>query len=243
MILGIVAASASEAKTLLGFEPIIGKVYSLGHTTLLAVAGVGEFSARVAAEGLLENGAGALLSWGVAAGLQPGLKAGDIVLPTVITDDRNIYQVSRAWHTAMKKRITKHTQVCEGAITHTDSLLTLPKYKQALYSYSNAVAVDRESLPAAAVAKKAKVPFLALKVIADTAGTRLPAVLTEQRNMSLSQTQLLTTLGTKPWQWGSLLKLSLCSRLAISRLHKMAKKQEFDFLPPVNATRRRMTTV
>lgn len=232
MVLGIVAASSSEAKTLLGSEPVVGKVYSLGPDALLAVAGVGEFSARVAADALLEKGASALLSWGVAAGLQPGLQAGDVLLPAAICSGRRKYPVNSDWHQAVKARLNGVIDISEGLLAHTDCLLNLPADKEALHSSSKAAAVDRESASVAKVAKKANVPFLALKTIADPANLRVPQVLGAQNDDGLKQRKLLSTLGPRPWLWLNMIKLSRCSLLALGRLHKIAKKLEFDFLPP-----------
>lgn len=237
MILGIVAASPYEAKILSRVKAITGKVYSLGPGTIVAVAGAGEFCARVAAEGLLAKGAGALLNWGVAAGLQPGLLPGELVMPTLLLGGERGYRADRSWHAAMKKRLhAQHINIHQGSLVHSDSLLTLPAYKRALHHSSAAVAVDRESAAVAAVAQQARVPFLTLKAIADPAEVRFPAQLSQQQG-GLSPSRMLTTLGPKPWEWLAMMKLSRCFWVALSRLEQVARALDCDFMPP--ARRRR----
>jgi hypothetical protein len=89
------------------------------------------------------------------------------------------------------------------------------------------------------VAKKAKVPFLTLKVISDPAEVRLPTAFLDRQSSHLSLFRVLATLGSKPWHWGNMLRLSRCTWRALARLSSIAKKLDLDFMPPAKATRRR----
>ena len=71
-VLGIVAALEMEGRWILASEPLV------------EVSGGGEERARAAAHSLLERGASALVSWGVAGGLDPELEPGSVVLPDAV---------------------------------------------------------------------------------------------------------------------------------------------------------------
>src|SRR3954466_94231 len=84
---GIVCALASEARHL---RPADG--------TLVATTGMESSAASAGARALIDAGARALASWGMAGGLDPSLKAGEILLPTeVITSDDRVHRCEKGW--------------------------------------------------------------------------------------------------------------------------------------------------
>ncbi|HEX7025731.1 MAG TPA: hypothetical protein VF268_00675, partial [Gammaproteobacteria bacterium] len=89
MKIGIVAASPQEIKTLLpaAVKPL--QTYSLGANAWLIAAGIGTENAIRAAEWMVTNGAEALLSWGLASGINPVLPAGTVLLPQRIRLERD----------------------------------------------------------------------------------------------------------------------------------------------------------
>src|SRR5579871_5227035 len=82
--LGVVAALNAEARTLGPAMPRSDGLSLLGDGALLAVSGMGGALAAGAARRLLEAGAAALMSFGLAGGLDPALGAGAVVLPREI---------------------------------------------------------------------------------------------------------------------------------------------------------------
>jgi adenosylhomocysteine nucleosidase len=239
MVLGIVCALPYEAKPLIGGKTVIGKVYSVGPAAFLAVSGAGSENATKATEYLLGKGVDALISWGLAGGLKPGLAAGDVVLAEQLLTDHGAYAVSRSWRKALRKRLADFTRVYDGALVHSEGVLSRPTDKQLLHDSCAAIAVDRESAAVAEVARKAKVPFLALKVIADTADLRLPAVLSRRlmENGELKLGQLLAGIGARPWQWPATFKLTRNSRIGLAKLKYMADKLNRDLAPSAALTR------
>ncbi len=92
MRLGIIAATAAEARTLAKAPIPPGELIHLPTGSLMLLSGMGAHRARLAARTLLENGATALVSWGVAGGLAPGLSPGSLILPeTIIAIDQSVY--------------------------------------------------------------------------------------------------------------------------------------------------------
>src|SRR6185312_7965357 len=74
-VVGIIAALESEASTL---GPAVRRrdgLSSLGDVALLAVGGMGGIGAAMAARSLIDAGAARLMSYGLAGGLDPSLRA------------------------------------------------------------------------------------------------------------------------------------------------------------------------
>ena len=96
--MGVVAALAAEARALGPTVRRIGDVDCLGEATLLAVSGMGCTAAGLAAGRLIEAGASALMSFGLAGGLDPRLSAGSVVFPSeVISRDGARFPTSVTW--------------------------------------------------------------------------------------------------------------------------------------------------
>ena len=85
---GVVAALGAEARTLGRPVRRSDGLFAAGDGILMAVSGMGCPAAAAAARRLLDAGATALVSWGMAGGLDPKLTAGTICLPrSVVTVD------------------------------------------------------------------------------------------------------------------------------------------------------------
>ncbi len=239
MNLGIVCASPAEAKPLTGFDAEIGRIYSIGQSSFLAVSGAGSKNAGNAADVLLNDGVQALISWGFAVGLQSSLHAGDVVLAEILVTEQSSYKVSRSWRTAMRKRLADFTRVYDGALAHCESVLSRPVEKKILRDSSSAIAVDRESAAVAARAKRAKIPFLALKVIAESASMRLPSALSERisESGSLGPAKIIQGAGARPWAWPAGIKLTRSAVTGLDKLRYIAMKLDRDLTPPRGARR------
>ncbi|MDN5872945.1 MAG: hypothetical protein L0H29_01005 [Sinobacteraceae bacterium] len=127
-----------------------------------------------AARALLKAGASALLSWGTCGALDPRLVAGDLILPQTVCDDNGMHLVTDAsWRAqlvaALPQRLQPASQAC---LLSGDRLVTTAEDKAA--SFNTAVAVDMESAALAREAQAAGLPFIAVRVVVDSARRRLP---------------------------------------------------------------------
>jgi hypothetical protein len=68
-LLGVVTALKAEAMVLVKRPMAVGEVLHLPEGKLVKLSGIGPKQARLASEALVENGATALLSWGIAGGI------------------------------------------------------------------------------------------------------------------------------------------------------------------------------
>jgi adenosylhomocysteine nucleosidase len=143
--------------------------------------GVGSEAAEAASQALLAEGCGALLSFGLAGGLQAGLLSGAVVIATdVIEDDATRLPVDGGW----RQRLSIHLsgaglQVREGPLFGSGRPLLTVEEKRAAAVASQAVAVDMESHAVARAAQRSGVPFMAIRAVADPAERAVPAWLAE----------------------------------------------------------------
>ncbi len=172
---GIVVATAAEACTLVKGSFRAGILIHLPEDSLVSVSGMGAKRARLAAQTLLENGATALVSWGVAGGLLPGLSPGRLILPeSIVASDQSVYSVDPIWHERLWKRLKLRFDLHRGTLAESKGVLASCAEKAVLFHRTGAVAVDMESASVALVAQKAGIPLMVIRAIADTAETAIP---------------------------------------------------------------------
>jgi adenosylhomocysteine nucleosidase len=176
--LGIVAALAIELRPL---GPTVSRTHTvatLGDGSLIIASGMGRAAAAAGARRLVEAGAGALISWGLAGGLEPALAAGTIVLPSeVVSPEGAVFATTSAWREQLRSAIAASQAVCGGRLLTCRQLVASPADKASVWRRMTAAAVDMESLAIAEVAAEHGLPFLAVRAVVDTAADTLPPAL------------------------------------------------------------------
>lgn len=224
-VAGVVAALDREARALgpvvadnLGFKVLAGG-------TLRAVSGMGCVSAGMAARRLIEAGAKALISWGMAGGLDPDLEAGTICLPReVVAPDGVRFATAASWCEALTASIASSRPVTSGALLTSTGPIAGAAAKAAARRETGAVAVDMESSAVAEVAVASHVPFLAVRVIVDTALDSLPASVTAAgASGEVRIAGLLRGLARSPGDILALVRLSRRYGAAMRSLRAVAK--------------------
>jgi adenosylhomocysteine nucleosidase len=222
--IGIVSALAAEARTLGPASAHGGGLCALDDGVLLAVSGIGKVAAAAAARRLVLAGATALASYGMAGALDPALICGAVLLPEAVvsSDGAAAAATSPAWR--------QHVQAAlpGSCIAGAGRLLTCERplgrdAKAAAWRSSGAHAVDMESAAIAQVAGQAGLPFIALRVIVDTAADELPvAVLAASSGGRLRLGRLIGGLVRAPGDLGGLIRLSARYRIATRVLSAVA---------------------
>ena len=190
---------------------------------LVFVAGRRPGRAHEGARHLLAEGAAALLSFGVAGGLDAALRPGDAVLASaVMTPDGRRIETDPDWRQELAQRLAGRARV--GAIAGADRMVATRVEKAALARASAALAVDMESHHVARAAAAAGVPFAALRVIVDGAGRDLPwaalaGLAPDGRQHPFA---VLARLLLRPWELPRLLALAGDSRRAFAALGRLA---------------------
>ncbi|UJP05849.1 MAG: phosphorylase [Nitrosomonas sp.] len=165
--LGIVSALKSEATCLMNLRFPVYRVVNIGDNTKLCLSSIGNDAARGAALKLCENGASALVSFGVAAALNNALTPGDLVLPEAIIQDGGSLPVDIAWRNRLAHRLSPHLTVTGGTLAAADVPLTSRQEKIALGEKTGACAADMETAAVAKVAGEIGIPFIAIRAIVD----------------------------------------------------------------------------
>ncbi len=175
MIPGIGAALFAEARILSKGLKATGELIHLPGGAMMRLSGIGANRARLTARALLENGATALVSWGFAGGLLPGLSAGSLIVPQdVIAADQIVYPVDSVWHKRLCRQLQGTIDLYKGPLAESPAMLASCGEKKKLFSRTGAIAVDMESASIAWFAKKAGVPFLVVRAITDPAEMAIP---------------------------------------------------------------------
>jgi hopanoid-associated phosphorylase len=118
-----------------------------------------------------------VISFGIAGGLCPTLKSGDVVVATEVIagDSRWLAGLALSEELIAGTGLGRR-RVVEGGIVGVEKLVAAQAGKAALRSETGAVAVDMESHIAADYAASAGLPFAALRVVSDPANRALPSL-------------------------------------------------------------------
>jgi adenosylhomocysteine nucleosidase len=120
-----------------------------------------------------------VISFGVAGGLDPSLKSGDVVVATEVMAGDARWLARLALNEDLIAKLTAglgRRRVVKGGLAGVEEVVVAQAGKAALRMETGAAAVDMESHIAAAYAAEADLPFAALRVISDPASRALPAL-------------------------------------------------------------------
>ncbi len=207
---GVVTALDVEARTLGTVVRREGGLATLGDGTLVAVSGIGAAAAASSARALVARGATALVSWGLAGGLDPTLDAGSICVPaSVVEDDGVEWPTDPHWRELLSAAIDARRPVCGGRLLTHASAIGDVAGKAAAFRATGAIAVDMESAAIAAVAARHDVPFVAVRVVVDTALDEVPgAIIAATSGGQVRIARLLRELAKAPGDIAGLLRLA-----------------------------------
>lgn len=178
---------------------------------------------------LIGEGCQGLVSFGTAGGLKADLKPGTLVLAdSVVRDDGKVFQASKPWLERMEKAVTGAgpgtVTVTGAAIAGSDTVAADPEAKRALAAKTSAVAVDMESHAVARAAEEAGVPFLVVRVVADSLERTLPEWIlgTVGESGGTRYGAVLWGLARHPWDLPALVGLAGDNAKAMAALRRVA---------------------
>lgn len=196
MKLGIVVGLIAEAR----IGRPLGRVAAGGGTAI---------GAERAARQAIADGAAALLSFGLAGGLDPQLLPGMLVIPTRVLAEEGQFSADPAMLDALGGPTV-------DSIASASEVMETVAAKRRLYEYTGAAAVDLESGAVAAVAHQHGVPFAVLRVVCDPAGRVLPpaALLALDQAGAIRALNVLASIAVAPAQVPALFALARDAAIA-----------------------------
>jgi adenosylhomocysteine nucleosidase len=188
--------------------------------TIVAVSGIGCAAAAVAARRLIEAGATALVSWGLAGALDPTLQAGTVCVPSeVLFSDGTSFPTARYWREPLAASIAASRPVAGGTLLTSSQAIDTVAAKAAAFTSTGAAAVDMESAAVAQVAAAHHLPFIAIRVVVDRAVDAVPrAVVAASRAGQVQFWPLIRGLAASPADIAPLIRLAQRYRVAIRSL-------------------------
>ena len=167
--LGVITGLVSELDCL--------AVFAAADRPLARCAGMGTAAARRASRALIAEGCTALLSLGMAGGLDPALKAGAVVIAErIVTADGRSLATQESWRKSLVEVLAAAgNTVSVAPIADSERMVTSVEAKHNLRRHTEAAVVDMESVGVAEVAAAAGLPFMAVRAVADTARRAVPA--------------------------------------------------------------------
>lgn len=209
--LGIITGIAMEAKLLERF---------VSPSLMVDYAGLDPSAAHRAAEKMIANGATALLSFGLAGGLNPAISAGAVVVPAEIRGDKKI-----ACDLAWTKRLAALLRETPSLLAHAPHVLATAESKAAAFATTGAPAADMESYGIAETAAVHGLPFAAVRVVADTAADAIPSTALKSVDNAGRLKVGAAAWGalTHPWQIPGLLRLGGRTATAMKKLEALAR--------------------
>jgi nucleoside phosphorylase len=153
----------------------ISRVALDGRELLLANTGMGPANAEATARRLFdERSVAAAFSVGVAAGLNPQLRTGDLIVGDRVishrpgaTTPQSFPCDARLQESALTVIRQSGNRYALGSIVTVERIIMTAEEKRALAAESGAMAVDMESAAIASAASARAVPFLAIRAILD----------------------------------------------------------------------------
>lgn len=185
---------------------------------MVQVGGGAPAGAKRAAQKLVAQGAEALLSFGLAGGLQPGLQPGTILVPASVITPVGDY----ACNPALMAFLGGTTP---GALLAGAVIAATVKDKAALYQRYGAVALDLESGAVAEIAAQNTLPFAVLRAVTDPAERPLPpaALVALKEDGSLDIPRLIGSLLRQPRQIPGLITVGQDAKAARRNLLERLK--------------------
>ena len=225
-VVGVVCALAAEARHLGPATRRHESLTPLADGTLLAVSGMGPAAAARSTRALIDAGATALASWGMAGGLDPALAAGTIFLPSeVISPGGASVATASGWRERLGAALAAQQPLTHGRLLTSPKAVGSLAEKAILFREMSAAAVDMESLAIAEVAQARQLPFIAVRVIVDSAADALPQAVTAAADSEghLQIWRLMGALARTPADLAPLLRLARRYRAANRSLAAVAR--------------------
>lgn len=178
------------------------------------ISGVGEESARRAAEAVVANcSPRMLISAGIAGALVSDLHVGDTIFPAIVVDARD----SSRHETGIEDAPLGNSPLARTVLVTYPEIGSAAQKQQLAKAYG-AHAVDMEAVAVARAAEKHGLTFIAIKAISDEQAFDMPEMNRFIRNGRFQTTQFVLYVTFRPWLWLKVTRLAYNTKLAAENL-------------------------
>jgi adenosylhomocysteine nucleosidase len=219
--IGVLVGLAAEARI------------ALGPDWSIAIGGGTSVGAENAAQRLVNEGADALVSFGLAGGLDLALRPGAVIVPSAVIARDERYATDPDL-SRMLGGTTPHVML--GA----DAIAASAAEKRRLGDATGAAAVDLESGAVARVAAMRGIPFAVLRAICDPVERALPpaALVALDMHGGIRAWRVLASIAARPRQLPALLVLAVdaaaAKRSLRGRVRSLARTPAWPFALPAS---------
>ncbi len=228
MITAFIVALPDETCSLTSQKIRPGDSLFIRPDILVCCSGTGSANATRAAQSAIQQGASRLISWGCAAGLNPELKPGDLVIPNRLLAEApktDAIDLSDEWQQQIRHQLADLQPVSDPLI-ESSILIDQAADKTRIFMQTGACALDMESVAIARVAQEQQCAMLVLRCIADPFNMTLPKAVTQALTPegSVKLTTLFAHLLRHPSEIMSLIRLGQHFKQASHKLNHLAER-------------------
>ena len=165
-----------------------------------------------------------LVSFGIAGGLAPELKAGTVVVSSEVVSEKYRWAIEPS----IRRQVSQFARsigAVEGLILGANSILATQIEKKRAWAATRALAVDLESEIVARTATALGIPFIVLRSIADTARRDLPpaSLVPLTANGNPDVLKVFSAVLRRPFQVVGMIGLARETAIALSALIRPAR--------------------
>lgn len=168
-----------------------------------------------------------VVSFGIAGGLEPGLRSGDVVIGSaVVVADGPRYEADPKLSAILTEGLAASGgKIVSGVIVGVEAPVLNPEAKAALRAKTGAVVVDMETHIAAEFAARRRLPLAVVRVVSDPATRALPPLATTAvtPDGGVDFKAVFRSLAHEPGQIGDLILAGLDARKAFSTLGRCGR--------------------
>jgi len=203
---GIVAVTSLALEARIALGPGVSVICTPGSQLAAAL------------EAAVARGVSGIISFGIAGGLAPGLKAGHWIVASAIRAGQRVFPTDQAWTRCLLEKLPA---AMHAEIVGTDAPVAEPCEKRSLHARTGAAVVDTESHIAAKVAAAHRIPFAACRAVIDAADRPLPpaALVGLRPDGTADVAAVFRSVVQEPRQFPDLVRTALDARIARAALY------------------------
>ncbi len=224
MTVGVVCGFQAEVDC---FWQAIDQVGLDRESFKIIASGSSALRGRQAADHLIQQGCSRLLSFGIAGGLTPKLRVGDVVFSNHVVTTLDESYGKRPATKKVDGLSLGGAKPLQMSVCGVDEIVFAPTDKARLHQHTRAAIADMESHGVARAAKEAGIPFFVLRSVSDAVDDHLPEFVAEGVNKDGTPNlkPILLALLKNPFRLGALLKLKSNTDTALAALQKAASTE------------------